>query len=276
MRILPSWSSGTKRNVGSSSSLTISRSSPRRSRIAFQYSRLAPPSGSTPSFRPAPRIASRSITAAEVVDVGADVVALGDRRVGARHVVHLAGVEELVGAPLDPARHVGVGRAAVRRVVLEAAVAGRVVRGGDDDPVRDPVVGEDRVGDDRRRRRAAVAVHDDVDAPRGEDGDDRVEGRDGEGVRVAAEEERAVDPLLRAVLAHRGADGDDVRLGEGAVERGAAVAGGAERDGFARRAARTPRAGRRRPRGRRARAAGRHADRGSRGEHYVVGRTVRA
>ena len=36
MRILPSQSSGTKRNVGSSSSLTISRSSPWRSRIACQ------------------------------------------------------------------------------------------------------------------------------------------------------------------------------------------------------------------------------------------------
>ena len=36
MRILPSQSSGTKRNVGSTSPLTISSSSPWRSLIAFQ------------------------------------------------------------------------------------------------------------------------------------------------------------------------------------------------------------------------------------------------
>ena len=36
IRILPSQSSGTKRNVGSSSSLTISRSSPCTSAIAAQ------------------------------------------------------------------------------------------------------------------------------------------------------------------------------------------------------------------------------------------------
>ena len=40
--------------------------------------------------------------------------------------------------------------------------------------------------------------------------------------------ERAVDPLRRAVLADRLRDGQDVRLGERAVERRAAVAAGAE------------------------------------------------
>ena len=48
-------------------------------------------------------------------------------------------------------------------------------------------------------------------------------------MRVAAEEQRPVDPLLLAVAADRGADRDDVRLGEAAVERRAAVPGGAER-----------------------------------------------
>ena len=62
MRILPSQSSGTNRNVGSSSSLTISMSRPSRSLIACQYATLAPPSGSTPIRMPASRIASRSIT----------------------------------------------------------------------------------------------------------------------------------------------------------------------------------------------------------------------
>jgi hypothetical protein len=49
-------------------------------------------------------------------------------------------------------------------------------------------------------------------------------------VRVAAEEERAVDALGRAIAADRLADGQHVRLVEGPRERLAAVTGGAERD----------------------------------------------
>ena len=44
-------------------------------------------------------------------------------------------LEDPVRLVLDPARDVGVGRAAVGRVVLEAAVLGRVVRRRDDDAV---------------------------------------------------------------------------------------------------------------------------------------------
>ncbi len=56
----------------------------------------------------------------------------------------------------------GIGRPAVGRVVLEAAIIGRIVRGRDDDAVgescRAPaVVGEDRVRN-RRRRRVFVAL----------------------------------------------------------------------------------------------------------------------
>ncbi len=47
----------------------------------------------------------------------------------------VAGGEQLVGPVRDPPGDVGVGRAAVGRVVLEAAVAGRVVRRRDDDAV---------------------------------------------------------------------------------------------------------------------------------------------
>jgi hypothetical protein len=49
-------------------------------------------------------------------------------------------------------------------------------------------------------------------------------------VRVAAEEQRAVDPLRLAVAAHRLADREHVRLVERARGRGPAVTGGAERD----------------------------------------------
>ena len=76
---------------------------------------------------------------------------------------------------------------------------------------------------------AVVGVDHDVDAVRREHLDDRAERRLGERVRVAAEEQRALDPLLLAIAADRGADRDDVRLGEGAVERRPAVPGRAER-----------------------------------------------
>src|SRR5262249_57342041 len=68
-----------------------------------------------------------------------------------------------------PGGHVGVGGAAVGRVVLEAAVRGRVVRGRDDDAVGEmlraaAVVGEDGVRYHRRRRDAVIALDDRLDA----------------------------------------------------------------------------------------------------------------
>ena len=172
---------------------------------------------------------------AEVVDVGGHVVAAAHLRVLVGHALDAVQprLEQRVGRVLDPAGHVGVGRAAVRRVVLEAAVAGRVVRGGDDDPVgraaaAAAVVGEDRVRDHRRRGRAVVGVEHDVDAVRAEHLDDRARGRLGQRVGVAAEEQRAVDPLGLAVAADRLGDREHVRLVERARGRRAAVAGGAE------------------------------------------------
>ncbi len=72
----------------------------------------------------------------QVVDVGRDVVAAVDA-VAVRRALDVAQLvlQQRVGLALHPARDVGVGRPAVRRVVLHAAVLGRVVRGGDDDAV---------------------------------------------------------------------------------------------------------------------------------------------
>src|SRR6185436_5235617 len=49
----------------------------------------------------------------------------------------VASAQHLVGPVLDPFRDVGVGRAAVGRVVFEAAILGRVVRRRDHDAVRE-------------------------------------------------------------------------------------------------------------------------------------------
>ena len=139
----------------------------------------------------------------QVVDVGGDVVAPRDAGLLVGHAGNVAEplLEQPVRLALDPARDVGVGRPAVRRVVFEAAVAGRVVRRRHDDPVRRraaavAVVGQDRMRDDRRGRGEVVGVDHHVDAVRREHLDDRAKGRLGERVRVAAEEERAVDALL--------------------------------------------------------------------------------
>jgi hypothetical protein len=102
------------------------------------------------------------------------------------------------------------------------------VRRRDDDPVRRAAPAAAVVGQDR-------AVDDDVDAVRRQHLDDRALRRRAQRVRVAPEEQRPVDPRAGAVAVHGLGDGCHVRLGEGAVERRAAVAGGAERHGLGRR-----------------------------------------
>ena len=147
-----------------------------------------------------------SMTLPQVVDVGQDEVVLVrgrrlQRRVE-RHALHagVAAAQQLVGPVLDPPGDVGVGRAAVGRVVLEAAVLGRIVRRRDDDAVGEAgraaaVVDEDGARDDRRRRDAVVALDDRLDAVGRQHFERRALGRRRQGVRVLAHEERAVDAL---------------------------------------------------------------------------------
>ena len=123
-------------------------------------------------------------------------------------------LEQPVRLGLDPAGDVGVGRAAVGRVVLEPAVVGRVVRRRDDDPVGQPAAGgrrgvgsgdrpapvrdEDRVGDGRRRRHAERVGGDaDVDPVRREHLERRRGRRLAQGVGVPSEEQRAVVAAAR-------------------------------------------------------------------------------
>ena len=175
----------------------------------------------------------------QVVDVGAEeVVGLGGRAgLVERHAADAGqpGAQQLVGPAGDPAGGVGVGRAAVRRVVLEAAVPGRVVRRGDDDAVGEaasssPVGRQDRVAD---RRGGGVAAGG-VDQHRDVVGRQHLQradpGRLGQGVGVAAEEQRPVVALRLPVLADGLGGGQDVRLVEGGVEGRPAVPGGAEGD----------------------------------------------
>ena len=180
--------------------------------------------------------------AREVLHVGAQVVVAGGVLQGLLPSVPAHALEpvaqQLVRAVGDPRGRLGVRGAAVGRVVLEAAVARRVVARGDDDAVGPtgivrrpaPVVDQDRVRD---RRGGGVAVER-VDLGRHvvarEDLERRVEGGAREGVGVPADEQRAADALRRPVLGDRLRGRGDVVLVERDVQRGAAVPGGAEGD----------------------------------------------
>ena len=164
----------------------------------------------------------------QVPDVGQDEVFLvrACRADGFRvwHPPHpdVAVTQEPVGPLLDPLRHVGVGRATVRRVVLEAAVLGRVVRRRDDDAVREmpgatAVVHEDRARDDRCRRHALIALDDRLHAVGGEHLERRALSRLGQCVGVLPHVERAVDPPDTAVVADGLGDRGDMGLGERAA-----------------------------------------------------------
>ena len=173
MRILPSQSSGMKPNVGSTVSFTTSSSKPvplgdrlpvGDARAAERIDADREPGG--PDRRPCPRPTP-----------GPRRRFAGSRKSGswphgARCVVRdprdCRGTvrQQPVGALLDPAGDVGIGRPAVRRVVLETAVFRRIVRRRDHDAVGETgrpaaVVRQDGVRDDgggrrsRRRRRSA-------------------------------------------------------------------------------------------------------------------------
>ena len=179
---------------------------------------------------------------AEVADVGQDEILLvrggGLHRRRERHARH-AGVpvaQQRVGAILDPAGDIGVGRPAVRRVVLEAAVLGWIVRRGNDDAIGEVHRGDGDCSTRMAReitgvgRDTVVLLDDGLDPVGGEHLERGALRRRGEGVRVLPEVERAVDAALAPVLTDRLGDGQDVCFSEGAVERGAAMPAGAEGD----------------------------------------------
>ena len=146
-----------------------------------------------------------------------------------------AGGDEFIGAILDPLGGRGVGRAAVGRVVLEAAVLGWVVRGRDDDAVgavelQVAIAGKDGVREDRRRGVAEVLVDHDLDVVGGEDLERGREGWLGEGMGIAREKEWTQCVFGSPVFDDGLGDGGDVVVIECRRERAAAMAGGPETD----------------------------------------------
>ena len=171
-------------------------------------------------------------------DVGVHVVVLlrGAQRPGQRHPLHVLEpvAQNLVGALGDDPGGIGVGRAAVGRVVLEAAVARRVVRRRDDDAVGQVGVAaaverQDRVADRRRRGVPVGRIDHRHNVIGGQHLQRRHPGGLGQPVRVAADEQRAGGALRGAVLDDRLGGRQDVVLVERAVQARAPVPRRAER-----------------------------------------------
>ena len=133
---------------------------------------------------------------------------------------------------------VGVGRAAVRRVVLEAAVARRVVRRGDHDAVGQAGAGlpaavgaDDRVRDRRGRGVAVAGVDQHGHVVGGQHLERGRPGRLGQRVGVAADEQRPVVALLACGSRRSPGWSPAMCVSLNAVFRlRAAVPAGAERD----------------------------------------------
>ena len=143
-----------------------------------------------------------------------------------RHSLHAlkAALQECVRLGFDPARDPGLRRAAVRRVVLEPTVLGRIVRWRDHDTVGQPrrapaIVGEDGVRD-RRRRRVVVALRQHhVDAVGGQHFERaRPPGADSACVSMPRKSGPSM-PLPCAVMTDRLRDGEHVPLVERFQER---------------------------------------------------------
>ena len=177
--------------------------------------------------------------AVQVVHVGGDQVNLMGcislerfREPETFHIFQPA-ADDFVGAVLNPLGGVCIRGAAVRRVVLEAAVIGRVMRGRYNHPIRQAalpagIIGQDGVGDYRRGRVAHLGVNHDFHVVAGKHLNRAVERRLGKRVRVHPHEEGPINAGLFAVFINRLADGKHVVFIKAAVQRGSAVPAGAK------------------------------------------------
>ena len=150
-----------------------------------------------PDFRFADRLHVDCV--AKIADIGIEkIVAMRRRRLqggcvgNALDALQLR-LEQTVGQLLDPAGGVLVGRAAIRRVVFEAAIARRIVRRRHHDTVSQAgtasaVVHQDGMRDRRRRRVFVVCRQHDVDAIRRQHLECAGARRAGQCVRVDAQE----------------------------------------------------------------------------------------
>src|SRR5690606_11737716 len=110
----------------------------------------------------------------------------------------VACLEQFIGPVLNPAGDVGVGRAAVGRVVLEAAISGWIMGRSDDNAIGQPrglasVVGQDGMGNHWGRGKAVILLDDGLDSVGRQYFQSGLLGWSRQGVGVLAHEERAAN-----------------------------------------------------------------------------------
>src|SRR5437879_318782 len=133
--------------------------------------------------------------------------------------------------------YISVGRPAVGRVVLEAAVLRRVVRWCDDDAIGQSllaaaVMHNNGARNNRRRGHAIVALDDGLDEVGREHLKSGSLRRAGESVSILAQMEWAVGALHAAEVADRLGDRQNMGFRERATQRRASVAARAEGNPF--------------------------------------------
>ena len=143
------------------------------------------------------------------------------------------GAQQFIRAILDPAGHVRVGWTAIGDIVLKATVLGRVMGRGDHDAIcqagnAPAVVRNDRAGNDRGGCDAIVPLNHGLDMVRGQHFQGGALRRGRQGMGVPAHLQRAIDFLGGAVIADGLCHGQNMGLGERAVERRAAMTAGAK------------------------------------------------
>ena len=119
------------------------------------------------------------------------------------------------------------------RVIFEAAVFRRIVRGSDHDAIGQPgltapIVGEDGVRDRRSRREIRFLRNHHIHCVRGERLHRAFESGAGKRVGVDPEEQRPIDPVRLAELANGLRDRENMPLVEGPRKRGSTVPRSAE------------------------------------------------
>ncbi|MNG85519.1 hypothetical protein D3C79_442790 [compost metagenome] len=134
--------------------------------------------------------------------------------------------QQFVGAFFNHRGQVGVGRAAVGRVILDAAVFRRVMRRGNDDAVglcpTVAVVAQNSMRYRRGWRKAVIFLHDHIYAVGGQDFQHGNKGRLRQRVGVFTDVTRAGNPLLATHFGNRLSDSEDMGFIE-AVAQGAAA-----------------------------------------------------
>ncbi len=177
---------------------------------------------------------------AQIVDIGGNViVAVRCRRrpAPAAKVTRADRAEsfrqDLVGTVLNGLGGAGIGGPAVGRVVFEAAIVGRIVRGRDHDAVGQSagapaIVAEHRVRERRGRRVSQCLVHHHLDIVGRQHLERAGEGGLGEGVSILGQEQGTIGAVGRPVFTDGLGNRQDVAFVERAVEGGAAVSAGAE------------------------------------------------